>query len=1142
LLDSLRPVASAAWNAPIATDDAASASETTVSWCTPGTRVSLLKDILAWATAPNSPCVFWLNGLAGTGKSTVARTLCERLHKRNLLGASFFISRGQAARRDTSTIVHTIAHQLAFNRRPFSDALCAKLRERPLSVTRLIQDQISDFIIAPSRALPDGARFVIVIDALDESSPDSWGRPGGELLLPLVRQLLQLDGRVRVFITSRNEISIQQMFKELSAIPQTIDVVKLHELDKAVVKDDITTYLNHSFTMIRETRVDLTLTGWPSLDTVSELIERSGLLFIYAATAVRFMTHPKQSPRVRLDQLLRHNTATGTSPYVHLDGLYRQILDDAVRDSENNDLLLRQRLQAVMAVIVLAQTPLDINALATFSGESPDDVSIVIASLSSLLTDSAGGVRVFHPSFPDFAIDTTRCTDSRLCVVPAVDHSIIALRCLSLMNKDLRYNICNLRDPTVANSEIQDLELALRMNVSDVLSYAVCFWCTHLGASGAPDDAMLNALDEMCRKHLFHWIEVLSLVQHVPASEAALLKVIEWCEVSSFMVRYEWRKPDTFSWQRYPSGTTSLAISLLRDVARVLQVFATPIRSHALHAYHSAFVTMPHCLLLETLNTENLPGRIPRLVSPRAAHWGPSPRVLEGHSHWVMCVTFSRDGKRIASSSFDRTVRVWNAITFEPLAKLDGHQDEVTSVSFSPNGMHLISGSVDGTVRIWDAVAFESLAVLDHGSKVPVWSVVYPPSGEHIISGSEDGIVRVWSAITFEQHAKLEGHREPVRSVAFSPSGTYMVAASDDWTVSIWNAVTFKRIAELSHKYKVWSVSYSPDGMRILSGSIDHTVRIWDAITFKQLAVLKGHKMGVRSVAFSSDGTRIVSVSWDHTVRIWDAITFQQIGELEGHQGVAYTVAFSPDGTHMATGSRDHFVRVWNMRSSEKVATLEGHQGNIRCVAFSPDGAHITSCSDGDWTVRVWNSSTFEQLAELKGHRDEIKSVSFSHDGTHIASGSNDCTVRIWDAVSYEQLAVLEGHLNTVSSVAFSSDSTRVASGSQDFTVRIWDMVTLEQIAELRGPQHVIWSVAFSPDCTLIVSGSNDRMVHVWSGVTFELLAKLDEHRESVNSVEFSHDNKVIHSRDQSSREISWICSNSDTSMCLSLEVEKKSC
>jgi hypothetical protein len=541
LLDSLRPVASAAWNAT-ATDDAASASDTTASMCTPGTRVSLLQDLLAWATAPNSPCVFWLNGLAGTGKSTVARTLCERLQEKGLLGASFFISRGQADRRDASNIVRTIAHQLAFSRRPVSEALCAKLRETPLSVTRSLQQQISDFIVAPSRELPGGACLLIVIDALDESSADSRGRLGGELLLLLVRQLVQLDGCVRLFITSRNEIPIQQMFKELSAIPRTIDVVKLHDLDKAVVQDDISTYLNHSFTVIREARVNLTLTGWPSPDTVSELIERSGLLFIYAATAVRFITNPKQSPRERLDQLLERATKSGTSPYVQLDGLYRQILDDAVRDPESDEALLRQRLQAVMSAIVLAQTPLSIDALATLSGVSPDGVNIVVASLSSLLADSTGGVRVFHPSFPDFAVDAGRCMDSRLCVVPAVDHRLIAMRCLELMNKYLRYDICGIQDPTLANDDIQDLDMRLRANVSDALHYAVCFWC--LMASGAPDSSLLNALKEFCQKHLFHWVEILSLVKHVGLAEAALLQAIEWCEVRDIVAQREQGRSD----------------------------------------------------------------------------------------------------------------------------------------------------------------------------------------------------------------------------------------------------------------------------------------------------------------------------------------------------------------------------------------------------------------------------------------------------------------------------------------------------------------------------------------------------------------------------------------------------------------------
>jgi hypothetical protein len=512
--------------------------------CTPGTRISLLEDLLAWATASDSPGLFWLNGLAGTGKSTIARTLCNRLHDQDLLGASFFISRDQSDRREASNIVHSIAYQLAVRWRSVSDALCAKLREMPVSATRSLQQQITDFIITPARELPGDASFIIVIDALDEAFSNFAGRPGGDLLLLLGQQLLQLDGRVRLFLTSRNETSIQQMFNKLSANPQK--VVKLHDLDNTIVQEDITTYLKHSFTVIRETRLDPVLTGWPSNEVVYQIVQLSGLLFVYAATVVRFIDARKHSPRDRLAQYLgQQRTNTRASPYAQLDGLYRQILSDAVRDSDGDDEFLCERLRAVMAVIILAETPLNLEALSILSGVSRDDTGIAVDSLSSLLADSTSDVRVFHPSFPDFACDASRIRDPRLCVVPNVAHGLIALRCLEMMNSHLRHDICNIQDPTVANKDLQDLDVRLRENVSDALRYAACFWCNHLTASDAPNGLIMNALNEFCQKHLFHWVEVLSLVKYVTPAEAALLKTIEWFKVCCFVTQREQGEPHT---------------------------------------------------------------------------------------------------------------------------------------------------------------------------------------------------------------------------------------------------------------------------------------------------------------------------------------------------------------------------------------------------------------------------------------------------------------------------------------------------------------------------------------------------------------------------------------------------------------------
>jgi hypothetical protein len=227
-----------------------------------------------------------------------------------------------------------------------------------------------------------------------------------------------------------------------------------------------------------------------------------------------------------------------------LDGLYQHILSDAVGDSNDGEFLC-ERLQAVMAVIVLAETPLNLEALSILSGFSPDNTRIAVDSLSSLLADSASGVRVFHPSFPDFTLDASRVGNPRLCVVPAVQHGLIALRCFEIMNKHLHYDICNIQDTTLANKDLQDLDVRLRENVSDALCYAACFWCNHLTASDALDGLIMNALNEFCQKHLFHWVEVLSLLKYVTPAEAALLKAIEWCKVCSFVAQREQGEPHT---------------------------------------------------------------------------------------------------------------------------------------------------------------------------------------------------------------------------------------------------------------------------------------------------------------------------------------------------------------------------------------------------------------------------------------------------------------------------------------------------------------------------------------------------------------------------------------------------------------------
>jgi hypothetical protein len=505
--------------------------------CTPSTRVSVLRDIETWAGSSNVPCVFWLNGLAGTGKSTIAATVCERLDEKQLLGASFFISRQQADTRDASNIIRSIAHGLASRNSVIAEALCAKLRGSSASVSRSLEKQITDFMTGPACGLDAQSTLVIVIDALDECVMDARGRPGGDLLLVLVRQLLSLGGRIRLLITSRNELPIQHMFTYLSTSAQH-QIMKLHDLDNATVQNDIRTYLAHSFDIIREDRSsELPLRAWPDRDDLRRLVSQSGMLFIYAATVVRFLSSPRHSPPDRLAQLLGHKPASGTtSPHRRLDELYTGILRDAVETSDDEeDSELYEKLHDVVAVIVLAQTPLHVDALAMLSGVKLHDVRIVLRYLSSLLlvdTDDEP-VRIFHPSFPDFMTDARRCKIDSMHVNPPVDHGTLAFRCLSILNRTLHYDMCDIRNPTIPNAEILDLAGRLGEKVPgwNAVRYSSCFWPMHLVDCKYPSDDLLKVLDEFCRIHILHWLEVLSLAGYLSSLETQLLQVIEWCKV-----------------------------------------------------------------------------------------------------------------------------------------------------------------------------------------------------------------------------------------------------------------------------------------------------------------------------------------------------------------------------------------------------------------------------------------------------------------------------------------------------------------------------------------------------------------------------------------------------------------------------------
>ena len=483
-----------------------------ISQCLEGTRVEVLERIVAWFTddSPKSPRVFWLNGMAGHGKSTIAKTIAHKARAANRLGGSFFASRRASIRlRDPAAIIPTIAYQLAEFSNDHLRAI-ANAAERHRHATDLDILEQADILLRGPLASLKGPFVppVVIFDAWDEL--DSID---GRKLLQIL--LSNLSGEsalpLKVFFTSRPETYIQRAFQDFESSADLF----LHKIEEITVKKDIELYLN---TRLREIPRELDLLlpqDWFSPEEFTALVRSSGNLFVYSATVVRFLSsEPPSNPPSQLKKVLAKSDRP-TAALSYLDELYLEILAEVAKGE--SDFL--QVFRVLIGSMILLRDSLSVMALEKLLGFEKYQSRSTLKSVFSLIifpVDPSGVIQFYHPCVPEFFVDLKRCHDVKLYVDPAIYEMKLAERCLR-----------TIRDSTPAD--------AVSEGIRSELYYSCTYWASHLSKAPAGDHHLLQSLDSFVRLDFLRWLEIVSIKRLLYHATRALLEAEIWAVCISFI-------------------------------------------------------------------------------------------------------------------------------------------------------------------------------------------------------------------------------------------------------------------------------------------------------------------------------------------------------------------------------------------------------------------------------------------------------------------------------------------------------------------------------------------------------------------------------------------------------------------------------
>ncbi|EMD35188.1 hypothetical protein CERSUDRAFT_116656 [Gelatoporia subvermispora B] len=1082
--------------------EARSASFNSGRICLTGTRQGDLQRILKWVEDGSGSGVYWLTGVAGCGKSTIAHTVAKILEDSHRLGASFFFDRNDASLNSPRLFCTTITSQLARYDSALRKAVLDVIKMDPGIDAKPLPNQMTPLITDTTGKVRFTVPLVLIFDALDESGTPETRK---EFMLALKAELPKLSSHVKILMTSRDEFDIRGALPlEASRTPHRADV-------KDETLADVRRFIQAQLSEVSLRFPDLV--NWPTPEDIDRLATRADGLFIWANIACNFVLNgPDQDPLVHLETILSIDPAERARAESSLDTLYLTILRRNPTNMDNfryivgsiislRDPLTPKDIDKLLGLVAKnAQTPLILGdgtkiRLTTCYGQA--------MSLASVLSvdGTEKPIRVIHASIFDFFANSERSQEFHVDLQRV--HSLLTDRCFLRMRTLLRFDICGLRDPSKHNAEFSDISSRLDQRIPGDLKYACRFWAHHLTQVQSCSTKTISAVTDFLSKQFLNWLEAMSLLGLTTDICPILQDVYKWAKGLNL-------------------GDLTL---LCQDCFRFAQQFRPILDVSALQIYISGMTFCPRGSRVFKIFGNRKATPMPTLTIGEEALIAPVCSTHFRHTKEVYSVKFFPQQEKIVSGGVDRTIQIWDPTSGSLLQEpLTGHGAAVLVLAISSDGGLIASGSTNKTMRIWNSSTGQPLGESLTLPEYPI-GLAFMSYDTRVVSCSQDGSICIYDieAESLTQE-RVIGSGGQVNCIAISSDGEQLACASTIST-EIWDLVNWNTVGDPLRAAS--AVAFSPDNKRLAMGIPAGCDMVVTDLSTRETIELQGHEYPITAVAFSSDGSLLASASGENIIILWNGTSGAILGVLRGHSNMILSLAFSSDNSLLASGSSDRSVRIWDVNTAitSVPAQMRTTTPHIAFLVYSPESDHIAFAIDNIVYITFPDSP----IMVLRKHEQEISSLAFSPNGARLAavypefiqwwdvqsssaldivqlkpasmsgyimmsaSGNRiaamDSTLQFWDATNGEAVGDPQtAHGDIISCMSFSRDGLLLATGSNDMTVRLWDTADASVSGEPFHNNYPPSEVSFSPDSTMLVSGAVDGTIRLWSISRRELI------------------------------------------------------